>query len=208
MRSALFSPLVLVSLLAAGCAEGGTDGPEEATSEARQAQIGIGFLDARRVRFTFADRSHTPFAELHVLNRPMGGRVPGTEYWYVNRAATSLLATTPIDIAVEDLTADPPDPDYPDEQSFTQIEFPTSGWGSGWTADPLSYGTLLGNGDGLHFRLATSRSGDVTRVAWYQVIPATQSPQYLTPSGHFVSSGDRVSVPSGYRGYDIDQTVP
>jgi len=207
MRSLFCFPLVLVTLLAAGCAPDDTSSPED-VAEAREQQLDPGYLNARRFRFTFSDRLRTPFAEVHVLNRPAGGRVPGTEYWYVNRSATGLLATTPLDVAVDDLTVDPPEPDYPNEQAFTEVEFPTSGWGSGWTTDPLSYGRLLGNGSGIYLRLATSTSGDVTRVAWYQVIPSTQTPHYLTPSGHFVSSGGSVPVPSGYRGYDIDQLAP
>lgn len=209
MRAPLcFFPMVLVSLVAAGCALDGAEGAEDAPGEARSAQLDPGFLNARRLRFTFADRARTPFAEVHILNHASGGRVPGVEYWYVNRAATGLLATSSLDLTVSDVTIDPPIPDYPSTQAFTEVEYPTSGWGSGWTTDPLGYGRLFGNGNGVYLRLATSTSGDLSRVAWSQVIPMTQSPVYLTPSGHFVGYTGGAPVPGGYRGYDIDQAVP
>jgi hypothetical protein len=205
MRSPLLPFFALTSLLAAGCAP---EDDADPTGEAEQAQIQFGPQLARVVRLVFADTARTPFAEIHIVSAPTALHQPGLEYWYVNRDATRLLATTPLDISVTDFTIDPPDPDYPNEQTFTQTEFPTSGWGSGFSVDPLSYGKLFGNGSGLYLRLATTTSGDVSRVAWYQVIPATQSPQWLTPSGHFVSSGSSVIVGRGYRGYDIDQAAP
>ncbi len=206
MRSTLLPIIALASLFAAGCAPEGADADEQ-TGEAQAPQIIEGRELVRVVRLVFADTARTPFAEIHIATQQTARYQPGVEYWHVNRDATRLLATTSLDIGVTDVTAEPPDPDYPNEQRFTEIEYPTSGWGSGWTTDPLSYGRLLGNGSGVYLRLATSTSGDVTRVGWYQVIPSTASPQWLTPSGRFVSSGGSVIVGGGYRGYDIDQAV-
>ena len=205
MRFSIFPPLV-ISLLAAGCALD-AESAEGLVDEADQSQIMLSPLLSRVVVMTFNDRAHTPFAEVHTVTAPTATHVPGTEYWYVNRASLGLLSTHSLDIATQDRTIDPPDPDYPSMQTFTEVQFPTSGWGSAWTTDPLSYGTLRGNGSGKYLRIATNTAGNVSRVGWYQVIPMTQSPAWLTPSGHF-SKLTGLSVPSGYRGYDIDQAAP
>ncbi|APR75807.1 Hypothetical protein A7982_01154 [Minicystis rosea] len=204
MRSFLALSILVPLALAAGCAPAEVDDEAIGSADQRQVVEGPG---ARVVRLTFTDHAHTPFAEIQIVSTATSQHQPGIEYWYVNRGAAGLLGSVPLDAVTVDLTADPPDPDYPDEQRFTQIEYPTSGWGTGWTSDPLSFGTLLGDGAGQYLRLSVTRSGDVSRVAWYQVIAMTNTPAYLTPSGRF-SSVTGISVGSGFRGYAIDQTVP
>jgi hypothetical protein len=206
MRTLLFSSILVGSLLSAGCALD----PEEPTGDAQERQVSPWRDGTRRITMTFADTAVTQFATIIIVSRTNGTFQPGNEYWYVNRDALGLLGSTALDISVADYrTGGLDDPSYVHEQQFTEVEFPTSGWGSAWTSDPLSGGTLLGDGSSIYLRVTTGTSGNVSRVAWYQVIPTTQSPQYLVPSGRFsVYSGGSVSVPTGYRGYDIDQAVP
>ncbi|APR88454.1 hypothetical protein A7982_13803 [Minicystis rosea] len=204
----LASSIFLASFVAVGCAFEESRDPAERIHEAPAAQSDVGYLLGRIVRLSFTDQARTPFAEIHIVSRETRIHRPGTEYWYVNRAASSLLGTYALDVTTEDVDADPPDPDYPNEQRFTEVEFPTTGWGAGWTSDPHSFGTLLGDGSGAYLRFATTTTGDVSRVAWYQVIPDAQAPRWLTLDGRFVAGGASASVPSGYRGYDIDQAAP
>jgi hypothetical protein len=205
MRALLLSFLALTSVLAAGCAVEPAD-DTDFPAGAHEQQIDTGWTSVRRVTMTLADRAHTPFATVIMVSRATGTFQPGVEYWYVNRDAVSLLGGAPLDITTTDYsTGGLEDPHYRNEQTFSQIQFPTSGWGSGWTSDPLSGGKLLGDGVSTYVRVTADPPGEnVTDVAWYQIIPATQSPRWLTPSGRF-SPATGVYVPTGYLGYDIDQ---
>lgn len=209
MRTMPIITIALSSLLATACVAGPGDA-DERTAEVAQREIMPDVHDWRQYIFTFADSSHTPFAVATVVSRATTSYQPGTEYWFVNRSALGLLGSYALDITTSDGsgTIDPPNPDYPSEQTFTQVEYPTSGWGSSWSSDPLSGGVLYDDGNGTGLRLFVSTTGTVSEVAWYQVIPSTQSPRYLTPGGRFSVNGTSMSVPRGYSGYDIDQAVP
>lgn len=204
MRTLFFVlPLAAAALLATGCVAG--DDAGERAGQAVEAQVPW-YKVWRSVELTFADRARTPLAVMVVVSRQMGDYQPRTEYWYVNRAALGELGTAALEITTTDFDRGAPsDPGYASEQAFTQIEFPTSGWSSPWTTDPLGGGALYQGGGGISLRITTSTTGQVSRVAWYQVIPATASPQWITPSGSFAVGGASVTVPAGYAGYDIEQ---
>ncbi|APR75808.1 Hypothetical protein A7982_01155 [Minicystis rosea] len=201
--------IALASFTSTACVAGPEDA-DERTAEVGQDQLDPQVHTWLQHIFTFADGPRTPFAVVTVVNRETRQYQPGIEYWVVNRDALGLLGLHPLDVTSRDATsaADPPDPDYLDAQRFTQIEFPTSGWGTSWTVDPLSGGALYEDGNGIGLRLFTSTTGNVSEIAWYQVIPSTQGPRYLAPGGRFSPLGTSVSVPRGYLGYDIDQVVP
>lgn len=195
-------PLMMIALSMMGCAAG----QSEQVDEARQAEIDTGFLNQRKMRMMFDDSQSTPFATMDIVSRTIGAFEPGNEYWYVNLDSVSMLGQHGLTITIIDSSSEeePEAPGYTHEQQFTLDEFPSGGWGSSWTSDPVSGGTLHGDGYGTYVRLFTS-SGAVSRIVWYQVIESNRSPSYLTPGGSF-SVTSSVSVPSGYLGYDIDQT--
>jgi hypothetical protein len=192
------------SLGLAGCA---IEPAEESIGEAPQEQVPPGSLIWRSVVFTFADPSSTELGKIYIFNRAFSGYTTGTEYWYVDRDSLGLLGSYGLSITTTDHTAatTPVDPGYSSEQTFTQPVNPTGGWGTGWTSDPVSGGSLHGGPNSHYLRLKTGGTPlGVSNVTWYQVLPNTATPANITPNGTF-SLTTGVSVPTGHLGYSISQ---
>jgi hypothetical protein len=194
-----------------GCAPTDPADGEEQVDEAQQAQLDPGDRVWRRVTLTFTDLATTPLATIYVFNQPLGGFQTGTEYWYVNLNGVSLIGEHSLDIVSADQrsTAVPPQPEYSNIQGFSLPEFPAGGWGTWWSSDPVSGGSLYSGPDQISLRL-TKRSSPVglNSVTWYQVIASTATAHNVTPSGNFTLGESRVTVPFGYRGYNVSQATP
>jgi hypothetical protein len=201
---------VVGALCFTGCAPvDATDG-EEQVDEAQQAQIDPGLRVWRQMTLNFADPSSTAFATVYVFNSALGPYQTGTEYWHVNLDSVDLIGRYPLDIVSTDQRdrVAPPDPGYPSEQGFSLPEFPESGWGPWWSSDPVSGGSLYSGPNRISLRLTASTSpASLERVTWYQVIASTATPYNLTPNGAFTLGASSVTVPSGYRGYDVSQAT-
>src|SRR5262249_16690263 len=152
-----------------------------------------------------------PLATLYVFSQAIGTFQVGKEYWYVNRNAVSTIGSADLSITItdHDNSETPQDPGYGSEQKFALAE--NVSWGSGWTTDPVSGGSLYtgadpnGNPQGL--RLFTAGvSGRITRIVWYQAL-TSGSPANITPGGTFSVGSGAFGVPSGETGYDISQTT-
>jgi hypothetical protein len=156
---------------------------------------------------TLNNPANTPLGEVFVFNQAVGSFVTGTEYWYVNQDSLANLGKDAIVIAYTDsssMTA-PSDPGYKNEQTFTNAQ--NVSWGSGWTTDPLSGGSLFrGPGSSTYLRLNKSSASppSLTSVAWYQILSGG-TPSNISPSGTF-NVGLSVTVPSGDTGYDVQQS--
>lgn len=177
---------------------------DEELGEAQQPQIDPGERVWRRVTLTLTDSANTPVATVYIFNRPLGSYATGTEYWFVNLSSLSGLATYALNIAstVETTLTAPPDPAYSSEQAFSLPNLVS--WGTGWTTDPGSGGTLFKGPNQQALRLTTGSTG-LTNIRWYQVIASAATPYNLTVNGSFTHDGSSVSVPSGYLGYSISQ---
>ena len=177
---------------------------DEALGEAQQAQIDPSIWVWSRVTMTLADPANTPFATVYVFNRPLGAYQTGTEYWFVNLNSMSLVGTYALNTVQVDQTSTtaPPDPAYASEQAFSLPEFVS--WGTGWTTDPASGGSLY-SGPSQHSLRLTKGSTGLTNVRWYEVIASTATPHNITVNGAFTLGASSVSVPSGYKGYSISQ---
>jgi hypothetical protein len=197
---------VLAGILLLGC---GAADPDPLAGEAglvRAQQLDPGVDIWRQVVLTFADS--TPFATVYVFNQPLGHFVPGREYWYVNLSSLGELGNQGLNIAVTDeiSRSPPPDPGYSSEQRFVLNE--NASWGSGWTTDPLSGGSLYtgydanGNPQGLRIHAGT----EVSSITWYQVL-ASGSPSNITPGTTFSTAVGSMNVPPGTTGYDINQST-
>jgi hypothetical protein len=172
-----------------------------------QREIDPGDHAYRSVVLTFQDGRNTPFATIYLFDKALGSFSTSNEYWYVNPASLSLLGSKPLLATTTDYdtTTAPSDPKYTNEQSFTLPV--ASNWGSGWTTDPLSGGSLYTTSGGLGLRVTSATNPTrVTSIAWYQVIPSGNTPVNLTPSGTFNVAGFSVTVPSGDLGYDISES--
>lgn len=188
-----------------GCAP--VDGADEdgPVGDVQQAEIDPGVKVWDQMKMTFGDPANTPFATIYIFNRALGSYQTGTEYWFVNLNSVSLLGTYGLNMvstASSSGTA-PPDPAYSSEQAFSMPNL--SAWGTGWTTDPASGGTLYSGPSQQALRLTTGSTG-VTNIRWYQVIASTATPHNLTVNGSFTLGASSVSVPSGYKGYSIAQT--
>jgi hypothetical protein len=186
---------------------------EEQVDEAQQPQLDRGESLWRRVTLTFADPSSTQLATIYVFNYGLGSYVTGTEYWHVNLNSVGLIGQYSLNIvsADQETTTAPAGPGYASEQAFTLPGFPTSGWGTWWSSDPVSGGSLYRGPNRVALRLTkTASPASLDSVTWYQVIASTATPYNITPSGAFIltSGGSSVAVPSGYRGYDVSQLTP
>lgn len=189
----------------AGCASGDAADEDELVADVQQAEIDPGLKVWDQMNMTFTDTANTPFATVYIFNRPLGSYQTGTEYWFVNSSSLSLLGThglTVVSTTSSSGTA-PPDPGYSSEQAFSLPNL--SAWGTGWTTDPASGGTLYSGPSQQALRLTTGSTG-VTNIRWYQVIASTATPHNLTVNGSFTLGASSVSVPSGYKGYSIAQT--
>jgi hypothetical protein len=188
-----------------GCAPVDPADEDGQVGEAQQAQVDPNVKVWSRVTMTLADPASTPFATVYVFNRALGAYQTGTEYWFVNLNSTSLLGRYALNMVQTDqtTTSPPPDPAYASEQSFSLPEFVS--WGTGWTTDPGSGGSLYSGPSQHSLRLTTGSSG-LSNIRWYQVIASTATPHNLTVNGLFTVGATSVSVPSGYLGYSISQT--
>ncbi len=202
---------VVGALCVTGCAPAEPGDGDEQVDEAQQAQVDPGLKVWREVTMRFTDPASTALATVYVFNYPLGGYLTGTEYWYVNLDAVDLIGQYSLDVVTADQhnRAVPPDPGYPSEQGFSLPEFPESGWGPWWSSDPVSDGWLYSGPNRISLRLTPSRSStSLERITWYQVIASTATPDNVTPSGAFTLGASSVTVPSGYRGYDVSQATP
>ncbi|APR80916.1 Hypothetical protein A7982_06263 [Minicystis rosea] len=214
MRIRPFIAVSFVSaLLASGCMIGEAEDGEESWGEAQQPQVDGGYKVWRQVTFTFTDPAQTQLGKVFVFNRAAFGYQPGSEYWFVNRSSLGLLGRYGITISSTDLnsTVSPVDPSYASEQAFTLDQYPTSGWGSAWTGDPVAGGVLHAGANGQYLRLSASPASStgpasLAGVTWYQVLPTGSTPHNITPSGTFSLAGSSVGVPTGSVGYDVNQT--
>lgn len=197
------------SCLATGCVVGDptdeeTDGP---VVTARQREIDSGTRVWRKYLMTLNDTAHTQLATVYLFNQVLGSYVPGTEYWFVNGNATSMIGRYALTISVADSisTTPPPDPSYASEQSFTLSQ--SSSWGTGWSSDPVAGGTLYNGPNHLSLRLVTSTGSapTITEIAWYQAIPSGNTAANFTPIGVFSAGSSSFAVPPGYLGYDINE---
>jgi hypothetical protein len=193
-----------------GCAPVDPADGEEQIDEAQQPQVDPGEKVWRQITLTFADPATTPLATIYVFNKVLGGFQPGTEYWYVNLDGVRLIGHYSLDIVSSDqrTMAVPLEPRYTSAQRFSLPEFPEGGWGTGWSSDPVSGGSLYSGPDQVSLRLTTTSSpASLDSVTWYQVIASTTA-YNITPSGNFTLGASRVTVPSGYRGYNVSQATP
>ena len=194
-----------------GCAPVEPADGEEQVDEAQQAQLDPGERVWRRVTLTFTDPVHTQLGTVYVFNQAIGGFQTGTEYWYVNLDGVSLIGQYSLKLVSADqrTTAVPPQPGYASMQGFSLPEFPTTGWGTWWSSDPVSGGSLYSGPDQVSLRLTkTSSPASLDSVTWYQVIASTATAYNITPSGNFTLGASSVTVPSGYRGYNVSQATP
>lgn len=217
--SVLKFALPAAALALVGCvAESGE--PEGEVGTAAQKQIDGGIKVWRQYTILFANGNE--LARINVVNSTGCGFSGGTEYWYANRSNLSSLGSMGLSITYTEgptswptgctLPPDPcnpapglpPDPCYVNEQSFTQPTNPSGGWGTGWTSDPQSGGTLHTASGGIALRLEKSSATPptLTGVTWYQIIASTATPQNINPAGTF-SVASSLTVPRGYRGYHI-----
>lgn len=188
-----------------GCASGDAADEDEAVGDVQQAEVDPGLKVWDQMKMTFGDTANTPLATVYIFNRPLGSYQTGIEYWFVNSSSLSLLGSyglTMVSTASSSGTA-PPDPAYSSEQAFSLPNL--SAWGTGWTTDPASGGTLYSGPSQQALRLTTGSTG-VTNIRWYQVIASTATPHNLTVNGSFTVGASSVSVSTGYKGYSIAQT--
>ncbi len=197
------------ALAAAGCG-GMAEAPDGKLGAAALPQIDSGTDVWREITLTFADG--TPMAAVFIFNDAIGTYQTGWEYWYVNRDSLTELGSA-LDIAYSDhgRTTMPSPPTYTHRQTFQVVQDPTGGWGTEWTTDPLSGGTLYNGSDptgtaDFYLRLFKSSASPpvLTEVAWYQILPCIKSPSNITPDGTF-SAATSVTVPAEHGGYDIHQ---
>jgi hypothetical protein len=167
----------------------------------------------RQYWFNFTDANDTAFATLIIVNSNFTGFSTGTEYWYINLSSFNLLGSNALLCSSTDYGSSPAPvaPKYSSMQSFTMVQSPAGGWGSGWTTDPVSGGYLFSSWGlpGSYLRVTlTSGTGaaSVSALTWYQVL-ASGTPANIVPGGHMPATSGAVSVPSGYTGYDISQSA-
>jgi hypothetical protein len=163
---------------------------------------------------TFNDPYSTPFATVIIVNTTQfSGYATGKEYWYINTDSVSLIGTHDFEVAYTDNGSSPAPaaPKYSVMQSFTLVESP--GWTS-YTTDPAVDGYLYTWGEGIgatpiyYLRINfQTRTSNVGKLTWYQLLPSGSATN-LSPSGTLTDTTDSaVTVPSGYTGYYISQTV-
>lgn len=193
-----------------GCAPVDPADGEEKIDELQQAQLDPGDRVWRKVTMTFANPATTPLATVYVFNQPLSGYQIGTEYWYVNLDSVNLVGQYSLNIVSADQpsSAVPPQPGYSSMQGFSLPEFPESGWGTWWSSDPVSGGSLYSGPNQISLRLTkTSSPASLDSVTWYQVLASTATAYNITPNGSFTLGASSVTVPSGYRGYNVSQAT-
>ena len=193
-----------------GCAPADPADEEEQVDEAQQPQLDPGERVWSKVTLTFADPSTTQLGTIYVFNQALGSYVTGTEYWHINLNSVGLIGQYSLNIvtANQGSAGAPASSVYASEQAFSLPEFPVGGWGTWWSTDPVSGGSLYNGPSQKSLRLSkTTSPASVDRITWYQVIASTATPANITPNGAFTlaASGASVAVPSGYRGYDVSQ---
>ncbi len=163
-------------------------------------------VDAFR-SYTLAFVDGAEMARVFVVHRTIGAFRAGFEYWYVNRRSLGALGRSALRISSRDhIHVAPTPPSYAHEQTFFLAT--TSSWGTGWTSDPYSFGTLYGGMDAtgkgdLYLRLGKSPGAlpVLSHVVWYQVLSAG-GPDNVTPEGTF-SIRTTQTVPSIDLGYVV-----
>ena len=178
----------------------------------KAAQVDGGNSVFRKIVLKRASSTGLELGVIFVMNQTAGRFNAGYEYWYVDQSVLAGMGTNDVYISYTDESGTPSPPTYTSRQGFVVQQNPIGGWGSGWSSDPLSgAGKLYQNGS-LDLRMQTTSAGaglaSVTYVAWYQVIPSSNSPANISPSGTFTYDGDgAVGVPGGNLGYDINQSA-
>ena len=188
-----------------GCVGAAPEEGDEQVDDVQQAEINPEVRVWLEVLIRAQDPANTPVATVYIFNQVLGAYQTGTEYWFVNLASISLLSTYGLDIVstASGTTTAPPDPAYASEQAFSLPNL--SAWGTGWTTDPGSGGTLYSGPSKQSLRLTTGVSG-LANIRWYQVIASTATPHNLTVNGLFDIRTTSVAVLSGYKGYSISQS--
>lgn len=184
----------ILSIAAIGC-----DAPEEADIDAaEQPQIGIGYLDWRRIEINFANDD--PFAVILVIgDQSIGAYDKETEYWYVDTSYLSNLGSEDLVVSYSDGNGTPASESG--DQEFTQANFQT--WNS-FSSDPVSGGYLYDSGN-RHLRVKVD-SNRITQVTWYQTLSSGSPANFMLDSDPSAGSGS-VTVPSGQTGYYVDATI-
>jgi hypothetical protein len=209
MRRMMNGAVALLGLVGAcsftGCVGAEAEDGDEQVDDVQQAEINPEVRVWLKVLIHAQDLANTPVATVYIFNQALGAYQTGTEYWFVNLNSISLLGTYGLSIVstTSGTTTAPPDPAYASEQAFSLPNL--SAWGTGWTTDPASGGSLYSGPSNKSLRLTTGVSG-LSSIRWYQVIASTATPHNLTVNGLFTLGATSVSVPSGYKGYSISQS--
>ena len=202
--------LASAALPACGAVDPGTEAAAENPPRAEPQQLDPDQSVWRK--FTFDFNSDLHLATVYVFNQPLGSYQTGTEYWFVNKANVGKIGTRALTITATDesSTTAPPDPNYLSEQRFTLAE--NVSWGTGWTTDPVSGGSLYTGTDPernfVGLRLFTSGTS-VSHIVWYELADGSGGCTVcnLTPAGTFSVTTGAVTPPAGTYGYDISQNT-
>jgi hypothetical protein len=200
---------VVGALCFTGCAPVDPMDAQEQVDEAQQPQLDPSQSVWSSVTLTFADPSTTQLATVYVFTQALGSYVTGKEYWFVNLNSVGLIGQYSLNMAFtgHDTTTAPAGPGYASEQAFELEEFPASRWGTSWSTDPFSRGSLYNGPGQISLRLTSTASpASLDSITWYQVIPSAASPYNIIPNGAFtLDTSGAVVVPSGYLGYNVSQ---
>ncbi|XXY51407.1 hypothetical protein WME91_09715 [Sorangium sp. So ce269] len=196
-RSILLGAFVCSSLFTAGC-YATYEGDAEEVGEVASPQLDP---DGRPWRLFNLTVGGTLLARALVIgDSDVGNYSAATEYWSVGTAALPALGTKNLVFSYTNGSSTPP------SQSGAQtFVLPRDVAWSSFTTDPVSGGSLYKKDD-VYLRIAKSSNG-LTRLTWYQVLPSGAVAANIVPSGTFSPVSGPVSVPSGHRGYYIDQPV-
>lgn len=203
-RRTVLLAIAAISCGTLGCAAATDD--DERVGEAEQPQFDLSPQAWRKTTMTFVDSANTPFATVFVFTQAMYGYTTNTEYWFVNRNSLSELGSYALSMATTDYpsTVIPVDPGYANEQTFTQVQ--NVSWGTGWSTDPVSGGSLYAGPGNKWFRFKTSGS-NVSDVTVYQTLLVGSTPANITPSGTYSVAGSSVTPSRGYVGFSIEQAA-
>ncbi|WP_437569996.1 hypothetical protein [Sorangium sp. So ce542] len=189
-------------LAAAGCiaTAGGEPEDGEELDSASAAQLDGGMKKWRLYTATFAN-GQPLFRTLAIGGTNVGPYQANTEYWYVTKGNLGYLGQYGVIFSQVDGNSTPP------TQSGSQVfEVPRLLPWASFSSDPVSGGFRYDQGS-MHLRVGVD-GGEISRLTWYQTVPAAQSPANLAPSGLFSVGSGAVAVPNGSAGYSIDSAIP
>lgn len=197
LRAAAF-----LSLAASGCvvAEWGEPLDDEDVQSISAAQLDPGGMKWRLFN-AILPNGQPLFRLLVIGGSNVGNYQANTEYWYVNQANLGWLGQSALTFSHTGGNGAPPQ-----LSGSQQFQVPRLLPWAPFSGDQVSGGYRYDRGD-LHLRIGTG-NGEITRLTWYQTIPAGQNPANVMPSGTFTPGFGAVTVPSGSAGYYIDSTIP